>query len=247
MPQAWDATASSESVLRTARLTEFESVKQCVQKLERTSREQLVLENETQHVLESMHADVSRLKQAVRVLAYAVDEEVGTVRKECSEQLAMVRQECGEQFGQLRKEYAELKHQVIAESRSQSLLHASIPSKDRAQLIIRPIPPVPPCAVHPTQPAPHSPACPAQPAQLIPPTKSLPLPVGVSGAAGTQAGESERADAACGRSALEGDGEAGAVGAAAAGTELQDGSGTFRDANLSRAAEPVTGGGGVSA
>ena len=64
MPGVWDshglagAACPTESWLhRSARLTEFEAVKDCVKRLERTSREQLVLENETQHVFETMHAD----------------------------------------------------------------------------------------------------------------------------------------------------------------------------------------------
>jgi exonuclease VII large subunit len=70
---------------RSARLTEFESIKTCVRRLERTSREQLVLENETQHVFETMHADISRIKQSIGVLSHAVDEELVVVRKECGD------------------------------------------------------------------------------------------------------------------------------------------------------------------
>lgn len=85
------AAAPTESWMqRSPRLCEFEQMKASVKRLERSAREQLVLENETQHIFEGMGSDVERVKQSVTTLATVVDAELDALRKQISKLKAVV-------------------------------------------------------------------------------------------------------------------------------------------------------------
>ena len=61
---------------RSAQITEFQVLKDTVKKLERASREQLLLENESQGAFDHLAAEVVKLRDAVSTLSRVVDEEL---------------------------------------------------------------------------------------------------------------------------------------------------------------------------
>ena len=85
---------------RTAQITEFNLLKETVKRLERSSREQLLLENESQGAFDHVTAEVGRLKDAVSALSKVVDDELDALRGEC----LSLRQELQSVFGRSRKE-----------------------------------------------------------------------------------------------------------------------------------------------
>lgn len=77
------ASQTEASWARSAKLTEFQRVKEAVRRLEHTSREQLALERESQTVFDYLKGEVSRIKKSIGALSTVVDEELSTLRSEC--------------------------------------------------------------------------------------------------------------------------------------------------------------------
>jgi chromosome segregation ATPase len=67
---------------RQGQITEFQQLKDTVKKLERASREQLLLENESQGAFDHFAAEIGRLRDAVGALSKVVDDELSMVRNE---------------------------------------------------------------------------------------------------------------------------------------------------------------------
>ena len=67
---------------RSAQITEFQVLKDTVKKLERASREQLLLENESQGAFDHLAAEVVKLRDAVSTLSRVVDEELLELRND---------------------------------------------------------------------------------------------------------------------------------------------------------------------
>ena len=82
---------SDSWIQRTSQLTEFAVLKDSVKKLERSSREQLLLENETQGAFDHLSGEVASLKEAVGALSRVVDGELATLRSELQSMRAEVR------------------------------------------------------------------------------------------------------------------------------------------------------------
>lgn len=78
------AAPTEQSWARSAKLTEFARLKETVQRLETSSREQLALENETQNVFDYMKTELGRIKKSIGALSGVVDEELAALRHECS-------------------------------------------------------------------------------------------------------------------------------------------------------------------
>ena len=78
------AAPTEQSWTRSAKLTEFARLKETVQRLETSSREQLALENETQNVFEYMKTELGRIKKSIGALSGVVDEELAALRHECT-------------------------------------------------------------------------------------------------------------------------------------------------------------------
>ena len=90
-PPSTYAEPTQQSWQRSAKLTEFARLKDSVQRLEKSSREQLALENETQNVFDFMKTELSRVKKSIGALSGVVDEELGALLHEC----ASLREEMG--------------------------------------------------------------------------------------------------------------------------------------------------------
>ncbi|KOO30133.1 hypothetical protein Ctob_012091 [Chrysochromulina tobinii] len=81
----WDkllGTWDSGRLPRQGQITEFQQLKDTVKKLERASREQLLLENESQGAFDHFAAEIGRLRDAVGALSKVVDDELSMVRNE---------------------------------------------------------------------------------------------------------------------------------------------------------------------
>lgn len=78
------AAPTEQSWARSAKLTEFTRLKETVQRLEASSKEQLALENETQNVFDFMKTELGRIKKSIGALSSVVDEELAALRHECS-------------------------------------------------------------------------------------------------------------------------------------------------------------------
>ena len=86
MPLASDVNAPTYSwIQRTSQLTEFALLKDSVKKLERASREQLLLENESQGAFDHLSGEISVVKEAVGALSRVVDGELSALRDELQE------------------------------------------------------------------------------------------------------------------------------------------------------------------
>jgi len=73
---------TEQSWARSPRLTEFARLKEAVLRMEKSSREQLELEAETQRVFDFMRAEIGRIKQSIAALSGVVDEELASVRSD---------------------------------------------------------------------------------------------------------------------------------------------------------------------
>ena len=67
---------------RSSQLTEFHTLKDSVKRLERSAREQLLLEQESQHAFEFLRGEIGRVKGAVGSLSGLVDDEFALLRTE---------------------------------------------------------------------------------------------------------------------------------------------------------------------
>ena len=67
---------------RQGQITEFTALKDTVKKLERASREQLLLENESQGAFDHFASEIGRLRDAIGALSKVVDEEFASLRSE---------------------------------------------------------------------------------------------------------------------------------------------------------------------
>jgi hypothetical protein len=105
---------TEQSWARSPRLTEFARLKEAVLRMEKSSREQLELEAETQRVFDFMRAEIGRIKQSIAALSGVVDEELASVRSD---------------VGVLREEVARLIESARAESSSTASFLAE--SKER--------------------------------------------------------------------------------------------------------------------
>ena len=76
------AAPTEQSWSRSAKLTEFARVRDTVIRLEKSSREQLQLESETQHVFDFMRAELGRIKQSIAALSGVVDDELASLRSD---------------------------------------------------------------------------------------------------------------------------------------------------------------------
>ena len=93
MPLASEAKAPTYSwIQRSSQLTEFAMLKDSVKKLERASREQLLLENESQGAFDYLSGEVQTIKEAVGALSQVVDGELQTLRAELKELREEVKQ-----------------------------------------------------------------------------------------------------------------------------------------------------------
>ena len=112
MPLASEAHAPTYSwIQRTSQLTEFALLKDSVKKLERASREQLLLENESQGAFDHLSGEVATLKEAVSALSQVVDGELASLR----EDMAQIRKEMKQTIAVARKE-ADSASQAVADS-----------------------------------------------------------------------------------------------------------------------------------
>ena len=105
---------TEQSWARSPRLTEFARLKEAVLRMEKSSREQLELEAETQRVFDFMRAEIGRIKQSIAALSGVVDEELASVRSD---------------MGVLREEVARLIESARAENSSTASFLAE--SKER--------------------------------------------------------------------------------------------------------------------
>jgi len=78
------AAPTEASWSRSAKLTEFQRVKEAVRRLEHTAREQLALERESQNVFDFLKAEITRIKRSIGALSSVVDEELVSLRGECA-------------------------------------------------------------------------------------------------------------------------------------------------------------------
>ena len=116
MPLASDVNAPTYSwIQRTSQLTEFALLKDSVKKLERASREQLLLENESQGAFDHLSGEISVVKEAVGALSRVVDGELSALRDELQE----LRQEVRAAVQGARKE-ADAAAQAVADSQRAS-------------------------------------------------------------------------------------------------------------------------------
>ena len=124
MPLASEAKAPTYSwIQRTSQLTEFAILKESVKKLERASREQLLLENESQGAFDHLSTEVSTLKEAIGTLSRVVDGEMAEMRKE----LKLIREEMRGTVNDARSEADTAAQKVADASRSaQALVELSV-------------------------------------------------------------------------------------------------------------------------
>jgi chromosome segregation ATPase len=124
MPLASEAKAPTYSwIQRTSQLTEFAMLKESVKKLERASREQLLLENESQGAFDHLSTEVSTLKEAIGTLSRVVDGEMAEMRKE----LQQIREEMRGCVTEARSEADTASQKVADATRSaQALVELSV-------------------------------------------------------------------------------------------------------------------------
>ena len=96
---------------RSAQITEFQALKETVKRLERASREQLLLENESQGAFDHLAQEICSLREAVTALSRVVDDELKDVRTE-NERL---RKELRVTIDEARSEAAAAAHSVARE------------------------------------------------------------------------------------------------------------------------------------
>lgn len=75
---------SESSWARSAKLTEFQRIKDSVRRLEQSSRAQLALEQESQNVFDFLKGESVRVKKSIGALSTVVDDELAAVRAEVS-------------------------------------------------------------------------------------------------------------------------------------------------------------------
>ena len=124
MPLASEAKAPTYSwIQRSSQLTEFAMLKDSVKKLERVSREQLLLENESQGAFDFLSGEVQTLKEAVGALSQVVDGELQSLRDELRE----LREEVKQSVRAARSE-ADAAAQNVADSQrsAQALVELSV-------------------------------------------------------------------------------------------------------------------------
>lgn len=115
MPLASEAKAPTYSwIQRTSQLTEFAMLKDSVKKLERASREQLLLENESQGAFDHLSAEVATLKDALGTLSQVVDGELASLRDD----LKAIREEMRQTVLNARAEATQASETVAEASRS---------------------------------------------------------------------------------------------------------------------------------
>ena len=103
---------TEQSWARSAKLTEFAKLKDTVAKLERTSKEQLALEQETQNVFDFMKTEMARIKKSIAALSGVVDEELASLRHE----VGSLREEVS-RISELTKAQASSTMSLISETR----------------------------------------------------------------------------------------------------------------------------------
>ena len=119
---------TEQSWARSAKLTEFARLKDTVIRMEKSSREQLALETETQHVFDFMRAEIGRIKQSIAALSGVVDDELGSLRSD----VGVLREEVRRLIESARAEHSSTAS-LLAESRARETRNAECVQQSFAQ------------------------------------------------------------------------------------------------------------------
>ena len=125
MPQA---ATTEQSWARSAKLAEFARLKDTVIRMEKSSREQLQLETETQHSFDFMRAEIGRIKQSIAALSSVVDDELASLRSD----VGVLREEVGHLVESARAEHSSTAS-LLAESRAREMRNAEWVQQSFAQ------------------------------------------------------------------------------------------------------------------